>query len=269
MRLSTLPSLVLIVQRPASMSLSSHSIASSVRYMTPVLNFYSLTRFLVHFFCTVSSVALHLICFMSMAYCDGPPTPPESPPVAQPVPQVAQPLPSDPSSESSGRETDSFGIQVLLESYSGESSVHQPSADQVPVPEEATRSPHVVPYPYQPDEVIGGDSVCSIERRLLAPKTNPSDFDLQQAKIDAEDLFEIKVDIVRSMSGLHPEGDWMGRGARALDNPRTSTGEPSLEKLSTLLSDLQSGGVNSDSFKELKDKVHLRRDGDDDEHSAA
>ena len=40
----TLPSLVLIVQRPASMSLSSHSIASSVRYMTPVLNFYSLNK---------------------------------------------------------------------------------------------------------------------------------------------------------------------------------------------------------------------------------
>lgn len=37
----------------------------------------------------------------------------------------------------------------------------------------------------------------------------------------------------------------MGRGARALDNLRTATGEPSLEKHNTLLSDLQSGGVNS------------------------
>lgn len=148
--------------------------------------------------------------------------------------------------------------------------MNQPSADQVavPVPEEAARSPHVVPYPYQPDEVIGGDSVDAIERRLLAAKPSPSDFELRQARIDAEDLFEVKVEIVRAMSGLHPEGDWMGRGARALDNNRTSTGEQSLEKLSTLLSDLQSRGVNSDSFKELKAKVFLRRN-DDAEHSAA
>ncbi|EEF27191.1 conserved hypothetical protein [Ricinus communis] len=183
------------------------------------------------------------------------------------------PSPSDPSSESSGGETDSFGIQVLLESYSskeGESSVNQPPADQVavPVPEEAARSPHVVPYPYHPDEVIGGDSVSAIERRLLAASPTPTYFELSQARMEAEDLFEVKVEIVRVMLGLHPEGDWMGRGARALDNPRTSTGEQSLEKLTTLLSDLQSGGVHSDSFKELKGKVFLRGD-DEDEHSAA
>ncbi|EEF31542.1 conserved hypothetical protein [Ricinus communis] len=164
------------------------------------------------------------------------------------------PSPSDPSSESSGGGgTDSFRIQVLLESYSskeGELSVNQPPADQVVVPvlEEAARSPHV--------------------RRLLAASPTPTYFELSQARMEAEDLFEVKVEIVRVMLGLHPEGDWMGRGARALDNPRTSTGEQSLEKLITLLSDLQSGGVHSDSFKELKGKVFLRRD-DEDEHSAA
>lgn len=65
------------------------------------------------------------------------------------------------------------------------------------------------------------------------------------------------------MSGLDPEGDWLGRGARALENPRTATGEHSLEKLHTLLSDLESRGVNSESFSQLKGKVPLRRGGDE------
>ncbi|KAK4350788.1 hypothetical protein RND71_030101 [Anisodus tanguticus] len=47
------------------------------------------------------------------------------------------------------------------------------------------------------------------------------------------------------MSGLDPEGDWLGRGARALENLCTATGEHSLEKLHTLLSDLELKGVNS------------------------
>ncbi|CAL0328682.1 unnamed protein product [Lupinus luteus] len=45
------------------------------------------------------------------------------------------------------------------------------------------------------------------------------------AGIRAEDHFRIKVDIIRRMATLdsesEPEGDWLGRGARALDNPRT------------------------------------------------
>lgn len=46
------------------------------------------------------------------------------------------------------------------------------------------------------------------------------------ARIQAEDLFEVKVEVIRLMLGLDPTGDWMGRGARALDNnPRTATGE--------------------------------------------
>ncbi|KAH0676792.1 hypothetical protein KY285_024593 [Solanum tuberosum] len=50
------------------------------------------------------------------------------------------------------------------------------------------------------------------------------------------------------MAVLDPTGDWLGRGARALENPRTATGEHSLDKLHTLLSDLESRGVNSESF---------------------
>lgn len=113
--------------------------------------------------------------------------------------------------------------------------------------------------------MIGGDSVLSIQRRLLAKDPSPSAEVIQQARIDAEDLFEVKVEIFRVMSGLDPEGDWLGRGARALENSRTSTGEESLGKLYTLLSDLQSRGVNSEAFSLLKERVPLRRDGD--EHS--
>ncbi|CAB4320319.1 unnamed protein product [Prunus armeniaca] len=47
------------------------------------------------------------------------------------------------------------------------------------------------PYPYQPDQVIGGDSVETIKRRLLSGH----EADLR-------------------------EGPWLERGARALDNPR-------------------------------------------------
>ena len=115
-----------------------------------------------------------------------------------------------------------------------------------------------LPYPFQENEIIGGDCVESIQRRLLANNPSPSAHAIQLARIQAEDLFEVKVEIVRVMSGLHPEGDWLGRGARALDNPRSSTGEQSLERLNIVLSDLKSGGVNSDSFQEFKDRVLLR-----------
>ena len=178
------------------------------------------------------------------------------------------PGPSGPASSSSWRE-DSFGLRVLLESFdekgTEESSVNQPPANPVASPEEAASPPHVVPYPYQPDEVIGGDSVLSIQRRLLAKDPSPSAEVIQQARIQAEDLFEVKVEIFRVMSGLDPEGDWLGRGARALENSRTSTGEESLEKLYTLREDLERRGVNSEAFSLLKERVPLRRDGD--EHS--
>ncbi|XP_055824301.1 uncharacterized mitochondrial protein AtMg01010-like [Solanum dulcamara] len=185
---------------------------------------------------------------------------------------IPLPLPSESSSESSRGEPDSFGIQVLLESFfekEGESSMNQSSAGQavVLILEEGARSLHVVPYLYHPNEVIRGDSVQSIKRRLLYVKEFPSYFELTQERIEEEDIFEVKVDIVRRMAVLDPEGHWLEWGAWALENLRTSIGEPSLERLHTLLLDLESRVVNSDSFKELKEKVFLRQV-DDDEHSA-
>ncbi|KAK9033315.1 hypothetical protein V6N11_018348 [Hibiscus sabdariffa] len=51
-------------------------------------------------------------------------------------------------------------------------------------------------------------------------------------------------------------GYWMGRGARALENPHTATGEESLEKLYALLDDLRGGGVRSQAFLSLQSKGH-------------
>ncbi|MCD9644701.1 hypothetical protein HAX54_033115, partial [Datura stramonium] len=72
------------------------------------------------------------------------------------------------------------------------------------------------------------------------------------AEIEEKDLFEVKVEIIRITVVLDPTRDWLGRGARALENLRTATGENSLDKLHTLLSDLKSRGVNSESFSQLK-----------------
>jgi len=95
-----------------------------------------------------------------------------------------------------------------------------------------------VPYPH--DEIIGGDSIERIKWRLLSQSKNPSAQEIILAGIRAEDQFRIKVDIIRRMATLdsEPEGDWLGRGARALDNPRTATGEESLDKLYRLRADL-------------------------------
>jgi hypothetical protein len=124
----------------------------------------------------------------------------------------------------------------------------------------STRQGHL--YPFQPNEVIGGDCVLSIQRRLLAKDSFPSFEVIERARIHAEDLFEVKVDICRLMAPLDPRGDWMGRGARALDNLRTATGEESLTKLHSLLEDLQSGGVRSPTYDKLRKRVFLRMDGD-------
>lgn len=55
---------------------------------------------------------------------------------------------------------------------------------------------------------------------LEAKKPSPSLEDYRLARIQAEDLFEVKVEIIQLMAGLDPTGDWMGRGARALFPPR-------------------------------------------------
>ena len=151
-------------------------------------------------------------------------------------------------------------------------SVNQPLQGEQAMPPalpagEAEAGPSHITFPYHEEEVIGGDSVLAIERRLLAPNEFPSDHDIRLARIQAEDLFEVKVDIIRVMAGLNPSGDWMGRGARALDNPRTATGEESLERLYQLLFDLQTAGLQSATFRQLVERVPLRADGD--QHSAA
>jgi len=117
----------------------------------------------------------------------------------------------------------------------------------------------VEPYPYSDTEVIGGDSVRAIQSRLLSKNPFPSAELINMARIEAQDLFEVKVDIFRIMSRFDPEGDWMGRGARALENPRTASGEESLEKLFNLRHDLQETGPLSDAFEQLRDKVPRRR----------
>ncbi|KAG5606561.1 hypothetical protein H5410_028053 [Solanum commersonii] len=73
-------------------------------------------------------------------------------------------------------------------------------------------------------------------------------------EIEEKYLFEVKVEILKIMAVLDPMGDLLGREARALDNLCTTTGEHSLDKLHTLLSDLESRGVNFESFSQLKGK---------------
>ncbi|GJV91457.1 hypothetical protein Tco_1539270 [Tanacetum coccineum] len=203
-------------------------------------------------------------------------------PIDQPASPIGQEgslsLP-DPSPGPSGSENwdSSFEIDVLLEEWpttaGGESaetgtSVNRPESGRVPPAthvaprgDEAGPSnqpPQGVPYPYHPEQVIGGDSVLSIERRLLSGQTTPSPLDIYLARIDAEDLFEAKVKILQRMAELDPTGDWERRGARALDNPRTATGEESLERRLSLFSDLDQGGRGSEAFVKLRGKVFRR-----------
>lgn len=109
--------------------------------------------------------------------------------------------------------------------------------------------------------MIGGDCVESIQRRLLSNATSPSSHAISMARMMAEDLFEVKVEIIRTMTGLDPAGDWLGRGARALDNLRTATGEPSLEELCALRDNLARGGVHSATFADLKGRMISPRAG--------
>lgn len=133
----------------------------------------------------------------------------------------------------------------------------QEAANPVPSggPEAANQAPPYVPYPYQNSEIIGGDSVSLIEWRLLKKIALPSAEQIYFAHLKAQDLFEVKVEIIRLMAFYDPTGDWMGRGAWALDNPRTSSGEESLERLYDILDDLKETGINSDEFFRLKMRV--------------
>ena len=163
----------------------------------------------------------------------------------------------------------SFDMDVLLESDSGASSsgrsnsnpsVNQPQPGEQAMPpaRPANQGPPGVPYPYQEDEMIGGDSIEQIRWRLLASKAQPSAEDIRLAHLDAQDRFEVKVDIIQRMAVLDPSGDWTGRGARALDNPRAASGEPSLMELYRLRDELHEGGVQSDAFQRLREKMFTR-----------
>ena len=143
--------------------------------------------------------------------------------------------------------------------------------------------PPVVPYPYADHYEIGGDSVLAITHRLLmdrAPETPPRDeaafhrfvdrtsFEYKQALNEARDILEVKVDIIQLMAALDQRGDWLGRGASALQSARTRTGEESLDKLYAWRDDLQSHGGHSAAFRELSLRVFSRME-DPDEHSSA
>ena len=134
-------------------------------------------------------------------------------------------------------------------------SRQEPTPPHSTEPEAAPPSQSVSPYPYAFD-LIGGESVEGIKRRLLLRHEGDFTFEVcELARIQAEDLFEAKVEILREMSRLDPEGPWLERGARALDNPRTSTGEESLERLFSILDQLKEGGRESDAFIRLKKKL--------------
>nr|YP_010833561.1 cytochrome c oxidase subunit 1 [Jatropha curcas]WFG81187.1 cytochrome c oxidase subunit 1 [Jatropha curcas] len=173
-----------------------------------------------------------------------------------------------------------FDEDVLLESGTSSSprsnsfpSVNQPQPGEHAVPpanpgEAEAGTSHVRPFPYGDDEVIGGDSVQSIQTRLLARYDSPSAEVIRWARIDAQDLFEVKADIIRIMAPLDPTGDWERRGARALDNPRTKTGEESFERLCRLRDSLSNEGIQSQAFWDLKAKVFLRQENLDESSEA-
>ncbi|KAL8097027.1 hypothetical protein AgCh_030205 [Apium graveolens] len=106
-------------------------------------------------------------------------------------------------------------------------------------------------FPYDENHTIGGDSVASIRNRILA---NAGDISYEEAHYRAEDLFEIKTKLIQRMAQWDIDGDWMNRGARALDYPKTKSGEYSLDQLYAFHSDLEKYGPMSDTFSLLKEK---------------
>lgn len=83
----------------------------------------------------------------------------------------------------------------------------------------------------------------------------PSSETIALCRLEAQDLFEVKARIILKMAQLDPTGDWMGRGARALENPRTDTGEESLDRLYRIVDDLDDTGPQSDSYSRLTERV--------------
>ncbi|PNX72553.1 ATPase subunit 1 [Trifolium pratense] len=144
------------------------------------------------------------------------------------------------------------------------SSVNQPPMREQatpPVMQEAAANMAAAGPVYPHNEFVGGDSVESIQRRLLWRSPFPSAHDIYLAKIDAEDLFAVKAEICHLMAERHPAGDWLGQGARALDNPRTRTGEDYLDNLFRLRERVRDRDART--LDELKARVRLRRPGGD------
>jgi hypothetical protein len=114
---------------------------------------------------------------------------------------------------------------------------------------EAGPAGQFAPDPYPFHQIIGGDSVCAIQRRVLDQwgERTPSYEVLQRSLYEAQDRFELKVEILTSE--LDSNGSWLERGARALENPRIKTGEESLETLGSILEELKAGGRQSPVFR--------------------
>lgn len=180
---------------------------------------------------------------------------------------------SDSGAASSSSWTRALFGSISSETETGGTSVNQGVARPVPPANpvasgEAEAGPsHVVPFPYDDEEVIGGDSVLSIQRRLLSKNDSPSAHEITMARIEAQDLMEVKVEIVRLMAPRDPEGDWDRQGARALDNMRRATGEESLEKLVQLRERIKEG--DEAAIRSFKSKMIGRRRRDEDAASSA
>lgn len=135
--------------------------------------------------------------------------------------------------------------------------VHEGGTQQMAPPQ--PQPPQECAYPGPSEKVIGGDSVDSIRQRFLWNNPFASPFEIQLAEWKAEDQFEVKSLIIKKMAVLDPTGDWMGRGALALENPQTSTGEDSLKNLHKILEDLNRNERKSSNFWKLQEKVFLKK----------
>ncbi|KAL0288889.1 UNVERIFIED_CONTAM: ATP synthase subunit alpha, mitochondrial [Sesamum calycinum] len=162
-----------------------------------------------------------------------------------------EPAPEAPTSGDSLSWTDLLRSSTERTDSSGQGQLNDRASAST---EEVTSVPPFNPYPYHDNEMVGGDSVRTIQSRLLSNNPEPSFEEIQRAHIDAQDRFEVKVEILRQMATLDPDGDWERRGARALDNPHTSTGEPSLDNLYNIKEDLDRNGTRAPSFDALKSK---------------
>lgn len=101
-----------------------------------------------------------------------------------------------------GLGSDSGNWQQYLNISSGSEGSATPEPNAVQQQRGAGPSNKPLPieaYPYTDTEVIGGDSVSAIQRRLLEKYPNPSAEILGRTRLEAQDLFEVKVKIIPKM----------------------------------------------------------------------